>query len=208
MRSGGSRVHQQQQPQNQSQQQGGAAGSAVVSEQALRRRQQEEADKRAIEQALQAKKEAGNKHLGKLNLRIKESMRFLDGVDRDLNLVSETKRTKTRRAFEDWNANVHGKINHRISVALNKISSKELHEKKLADYQTFIDITNRKPVSLHSFYILHILHSLFKRFKCLPCTPPPPPLPLSNAKFRRRTRMQKNAIHLGNLPRYYHRGGI
>ena len=35
----------------------------------------------------------------------KESLDFLDNVDRDLNLVAETKRTKTRRQFEDWNQN-------------------------------------------------------------------------------------------------------
>ena len=130
------------------QQQNQSRGGPIVSEQQLRQRQREEADKRAIEQALQAKKAADDKALGKLSSRVKASMAFLDGVDRELNLVSESRQIKARRAFEEWNSNVHGKIQQKISESVNNTSSKDLHEKNLSAYQTFLDITNRKPVSL------------------------------------------------------------
>jgi hypothetical protein len=35
---------------------------------------------------------------------------FLNEIDKEMNLVNEAKRNKTRRQFEEWNQNVHGEI--------------------------------------------------------------------------------------------------
>ena len=117
---------------------------------AAQRRHQDELDKKKIEKTVQLKKDADEKNLGKLSNRVKASMHFLDGVDRDLNLVDETKRTKIRRQYEGWNANVHGEIQKHIVAACTKLTSKELHEKKLSAYDKFLSITNRKPVIARS----------------------------------------------------------
>ena len=42
--------------------------------------------------------------------RVDKANHFLDKIDADLNLISETKKNKTRRQFEDWNLQVHGTI--------------------------------------------------------------------------------------------------
>ena len=54
-----------------------------------------------------------DKEFARLQEDLKDSLNFLDSVDRELNLVNESKRTKTRRQFEDWNQNVHGAIHRR-----------------------------------------------------------------------------------------------
>lgn len=41
---------------------------------------------------------------------IEESMMFLDSIDKNMLLMDETKRNKTRRQFEDWNTQIHGNI--------------------------------------------------------------------------------------------------
>jgi hypothetical protein len=41
---------------------------------------------------------------------IEKSMSFLDSVDKNILLMEETKRNKTRRQFEDWNTQIHGNI--------------------------------------------------------------------------------------------------
>ena len=69
---------------------------------------------------------------------------LLDEVDKELSLINESKATKTRRQYEDWNSNVHGEIVSRIHQKLNATSPKEIHEQKLSDYQKFLDIINRK----------------------------------------------------------------
>ena len=41
---------------------------------------------------------------------IGDSMAFLDSIDKNMILMEETKKSKTRRQFEDWNTQVHGGI--------------------------------------------------------------------------------------------------
>lgn len=76
---------------------------------------------------------------------VEQSMSLLDSVDKSLNMIEETKRNKTRRQFEEWNTQVHGKIQDNIASQINSMSSKELHRKKCQDYAKFLDITNKKP---------------------------------------------------------------
>jgi hypothetical protein len=76
---------------------------------------------------------------------VETSMGLLDSVDKSLNLMEETKRNKTRRQFEEWNTQVHGKIQENIAAQINAIHPKELHRRKCQDYAKFLDITNKKP---------------------------------------------------------------
>eukprot|EP00605_Chrysophyceae_sp_TOSAG23-4_P001949 GSChrysophyteH1.ASY1.ANO1.2159.1 assembled CDS len=94
-----------------------------------------------------------DKMFADLQSSLNDSLDFLDEVDRDLSLVDETRRTKTRRQFEDWNRNVHGKIQQKVLSKVNTISSKGLHEKKLQSYEKFLSITNRKPAIFRDIII-------------------------------------------------------
>ncbi len=42
--------------------------------------------------------------------RVEEASKFLDSVEKEIILVTEAKNNKIRRQYEDWNTNVHGKI--------------------------------------------------------------------------------------------------
>ena len=94
-----------------------------------------------------------DKEFARLQNDMKESLDFLDSVDRELNLVNETKRTKARRQFEDWNQNVHGSIQRNILKKINAIDKKELHNRKLESYEQFLNITNRKPAIFRDIII-------------------------------------------------------
>lgn len=60
---------------------------------------------------------------------------------------------QVRRQWEDWNTNVHGEIQKRISKKVNSIDSKELNRRKNDDYDKFIEITNRKPAIFRDIII-------------------------------------------------------
>lgn len=46
--------------------------------------------------------------------------------------------------FVEWNANVHGSIQQKVSEKINSMDTKELNRRKNDDYSKFLDITNRK----------------------------------------------------------------
>ena len=115
-----------------------------LSEQVALSKAREERAHEQIQKALALQRELQDKKLGALSAKVKESTSFLDQVDRELDLVNETNRTKTRRQFEEWNQNVHGNIQRSIAKKLDKVDKRDLHAKKLHDYQLFLDITNRK----------------------------------------------------------------
>ena len=94
-----------------------------------------------------------DKKFSELQISLNESLDFLDEVDRDLSLVDETRRTKTRRQFEDWNKNVHGKIQQKVLNKVDAIPAKELHERYLNSYDKFLSITNRKPAIFRDIII-------------------------------------------------------
>jgi YesN/AraC family two-component response regulator len=49
---------------------------------------------------------------------IEDAKGLLDTIDKSLDVFDETQRNKTRRQFEDWNANVHGPIMVRSDYVL------------------------------------------------------------------------------------------
>ena len=109
--------------------------------------------KMLLDRTRHSKQVEKDKRFSQLQGSLKESLDFLDTVDRELSLVNETKRTKTRRQFEDWNKAVHGKIQESVLKKVNSISSKELHNRKLESYDKFLAITNRKPAIFRDIII-------------------------------------------------------
>lgn len=126
---------------------------SFLSAQLALKKQQEERAHEQIQRSLALKRELDEKKLGVLSSRVKESMHFLDHVDKELELVNETKRTKTKRQFEEWNQNVHGEIQRNIATQVNRISAKDLHLKKNEDYNKFLQITNQKPAIFRDIII-------------------------------------------------------
>ena len=76
-----------------------------------------------------------------------------NGSSQNLEVFDETKRNKTRRQFEDWNANVHANIQVNISKQVEKMDPKALNRKKNDDYSKFLEITNRKPAIFRDIII-------------------------------------------------------
>jgi hypothetical protein len=60
--------------------------------------------------AAQAAREKKDRMFPVLLERVNESSRFLESIEKEMILVSEAKNNKMRRQYEDWNTNVHGKI--------------------------------------------------------------------------------------------------
>lgn len=92
---------------------------------------------------LQAKKQDARYHA--LLDDMEASKETLNEIDKQLNLFHETNHNKQRHQYEDWNTNVHGKIQQEISKKVDSLNDKELNERKGADYNKFLAITNRKP---------------------------------------------------------------
>jgi hypothetical protein len=100
---------------------------------------------RALMEKLRNKRNVNEeKNYQKLQQDLKASLDHLDSIDRELSLVDETKRTKIRRQYEDWNLNVHGTIQKSLLKAMNDVTSTEIHNRKLESYNKFLDITNKK----------------------------------------------------------------
>ena len=111
---------------------------------------------------------------------LKESLEDLDSVDRELSLVNETRRTKTRRQFEEWNKSVHGKIQEKVLAEVNAISARELHTRKMESYDKFLAITNRKPAIFRDI----IIESEYD------------PLEINKASIRARTGKLKDPLNI------------
>jgi len=124
-----------------------------LSDQMARNQERELREHEKIQKALALQKYQNEKRLGVLSSLVQESTNFLNKVDKELELVDETKRTKTRRQFEDWNQNVHGNIQKSITKQVNQIPAKELHSRKNEDYNKFLSITNRKPAIFRDIII-------------------------------------------------------
>ena len=101
------------------------------------------------------KKEAERKEnrLQKNLSHIEDTKKLLDNVDKLLKMNDETNRNSNRRQFEEWNIQVHGRIQMKIAEQIDSIDSKTLNKKKNDDYQKFIDISNRKPAIFRDIII-------------------------------------------------------
>jgi len=109
--------------------------------------------KQSIERGIIQKAKRMERNFQKNLSSISEATMLLDQIDHDLTLQAETQHNKVRRQWEDWNTNVHGEIQKRISRQVDAIDSKELNRRKNEDYSKFIEITNRKPAIFRDIII-------------------------------------------------------
>lgn len=100
--------------------------------------------KKNVENSVRLKNERDSNRFTNLNDNVDESGIFLDAIDKNLSLHDESERNKTRRQFEDWNTNVHGKIQKLISTQLQERDYKTMNKLRNKDFEKFLDITNRK----------------------------------------------------------------
>ena len=107
-----------------------------------------EKTRKIIERSVLKDAEKKELNLSKNLANIEESRAFLDMIDKNLKMNEESNYNNSRRQFEEWNINVHGKIQMEISKQLNKIHSKDLNKKKNEDYEKFLDISNNKLLTL------------------------------------------------------------
>lgn len=119
--------------------------SKLLREQMEIKLQQDDAQmKRQLKEALMKRSEDRDTRFKNLMSSIESSKDTLKSIDKNLDLHFETKRNKVRRQFEEWNSNVHGKIQMNIAKQINEIDSKSLNKLKNEDYNKFLDISNRK----------------------------------------------------------------
>ena len=84
---------------------------------------------------------------------LEQSRKFLDKLGNNLLLEEQTQRNRLRRQFEDWNKNIHGKIQSIIGRKIDAMDSRELNRQKNEDYSKFIEICNRKPAIFRDIII-------------------------------------------------------
>lgn len=99
---------------------------------------------KSIELAMKKKQKAREQRFETLTNDILDAKDLLDSIDESIALQDEAARNKTRRQFEDWNTNVHGKIQGEILQKVDSKSYKQLNKERNTDYSKFLNITNRK----------------------------------------------------------------
>ena len=97
-----------------------------------------------IERAVQIEAEKRENKLNQNLAKLEESKALLDSIDKNLKMHEQSVYNNNRRQFEEWNLNVHGKIQSNIASQIDEMSSKELNMKKRNDYSQFLNISNRK----------------------------------------------------------------
>lgn len=101
--------------------------------------------KRQVQEAIAKKKEKKYQKFQNLLHAVENASIYASHVDEQINNINIEKELKKKKQFEDWNENVHGLIQKKLTQRINQLNSKELHQKKLESYNKFIDITNNKP---------------------------------------------------------------
>ena len=99
---------------------------------------------RNVEKSIKRTKEQKAQKFIDLSQDIDQCLDFLDVVDKNISLHEEAELNKVKRQFGEWNSNVHGRIQDQVSTKLNAKDYKKMLKEKNADYQKFLDITNKK----------------------------------------------------------------
>lgn len=90
----------------------------LLKEQQLQRTLQTESImKQNIQKALERKVEKQEQNFPVLLSNLDHATKFLDIIEKDIELHDETQKNKVRRQFEDWNSTVHGTIQVILLVA-------------------------------------------------------------------------------------------
>ncbi|CAB1107316.1 unnamed protein product [Ectocarpus sp. CCAP 1310/34] len=80
----------------------------------------------------------------RLSGEIEAGRTFVKELDRILGIADEAQRGKTLKQYQEWDANVHGAIQGRIDKVLDKMSSKDINERRRGDLDKFLTTTNTK----------------------------------------------------------------
>lgn len=99
---------------------------------------------RNIEKSVKRTKEQKAQKFVDLDQDIENCLDFLDVLDKSISLHDEAELNKVKRQFGEWNTNVHGRIQDKISSKINAKDYKAMLKEKNDDYQKFLDITNKK----------------------------------------------------------------
>lgn len=94
--------------------------------------------------AIAKKQKEKDDHFQNLLKDVDSSMDTLHLINNNIKTIDLAKQQKYRRQFDDWNKNIHGQIQKRISKSLNNMNSKTLHKLKYDDYNKFLETSNRK----------------------------------------------------------------
>ena len=109
-----------------------------------------------------------------------------DRVEREMQLKDQNELNKARRKFEDWNENVHGRIQKDIAAKLSARSYRDINEARREDFQRFLDITNRKGALFRDIIIPHEYDPLAPNRRCIRARPGGMSDPMKRALERRR----------------------
>ncbi len=97
-------------------------------EMVLKQYQQEDAQmQRMVKKAIQKRENDRDAKFKKLMNDMDSAQTTLKSVDKTIDLHFESKRNKMRRQFEDWNVNVHGKIQVYLIINFSLILSSSLN---------------------------------------------------------------------------------
>jgi len=128
-------------------------GKSIIADMREKEEKSLQRTREIIERSVRRGAEKKAKIFSKNIAEVEEAKSFLDSVDQYLKMNSETNFNNSRRQFEEWNMQVHGKIQMKISKQLNAMDPKALNKKKNDDYEKFLDISNRKPAIFRDIII-------------------------------------------------------
>ncbi|CAN0035966.1 unnamed protein product [Pylaiella littoralis] len=69
---------------------------------------------------------------------------FVKDLERVMGIADEAQHSKTLKQFQEWEANVHGTIQGRIDQDLEKMSSRDINERRRGEMHKFLTTTNTK----------------------------------------------------------------
>jgi len=99
---------------------------------------------RKVKEKLQhtaAKKEA---NFQSMYNKLMEGHKLAEEMQTMLDLQDSAERRKRKQEHEMWNENVYGAISQNITNRVNSLDYKKINERKRAEYQQFLDATNKK----------------------------------------------------------------
>jgi len=107
------------------------------------RRQQLESERKVREAVLRERLKQEDKFLYHTS-ELLEGNKLVGQITQSLDLQEAADKNKARRQFDEWNRNVYGKLQGRISQKLDAMDYKQLNQRKNSEFQKFLDTTNTK----------------------------------------------------------------
>jgi hypothetical protein len=76
--------------------------------------------------------------------KLMNGQQFSDSLGTMLQLQHDADVRKRKKEYEEWNTNVYGELNKRISDSVNSIAYTKINERKREEYQQYLDASNVK----------------------------------------------------------------